>query len=179
MSLTFMLSQILVLVALAIIVFSALSKRKQNILYYRIPFAIVYSISFALQGLWIPFSTMLFSGFRSTVFYSFEKKGKKPNIYVLIGFMLILIITSSILWTGMIDLLPIGTALIVVWAFWQTSAKRLRIAVLLATSSMIIYNILVLNYMGIVIEAFIQTLQIIAFVRYDIFKKESLIKADK
>ncbi len=172
----FILSQIFVIFALIAFVFSMLSKQKENILYYRIPFIVLYAISFALQGLWVAFATILFSVVSTIVFYRFERKGEKPNFCILMMFLFILLLINYLSWGGILDLLPTGTSLLLMWTFWQNNAKVLRIMVLIASTSMIIYNILVLNYMGIIVEFFIQILQIIAFVRYDILKKESLIK---
>ncbi|MCL2382834.1 MAG: YgjV family protein [Oscillospiraceae bacterium] len=175
-SVMFIISQVFVLAAMIAFVFAALSKQKKNILFYRIPFMVLYGVSFALQGLWVAFGMIMFGVVTMTVYYIFESKGKAPNIYVLISFLATVIAINVFLWQGTLDLFPMGASLVGTWAFWQKNERTLRFSILIPTTIMIIYNIFVLNYMGVAIEVFIQCLQVMAFVRYDVLKKESLIK---
>jgi len=174
----FILSQIFVGLSLVIVIISILSKTKKNILFYRIPNTLLYAISFALQGLWVAFGNMMINCVRSIVYYVFKVKGKKPNIYVLILFLIILVIMNVILWSGPLGLLPMMAGMLFIWAFWQENETIIRITLLFGTTGYIVYNIIVLNYMGVIFESVIQTFQIIAFIRYDILKKESLIKKE-
>ena len=175
----FIISQILVGISLLIVILSILSKSKENILFYRIPNILLYALSFALQGLWVAFGNLKFGFVRYMVYYVFKIKGKKPNISVLITFLTGLIIINIITWSGPLGLLPMISGLLLVWAFWQDKETFTRISLLIATSLWIIYNTIVSNYMGIITEGFIQIFQITAFVRYDILKKESLIKKER
>ena len=172
----FILSQVFVGLSLIMATISIFSKEKRNILLYRIPNTLFYATSFALQGLWVAFGNMIFSMIRFITYYIFKDRNKKPNIYVLIIFIIILIIINITLWSGYLGLLPAIAGLVLAWAYWQDNEKIIRISLLFSTTCWIVYNILVLNYMGIVLESFLQVFQISAFIRYDILKKESLIK---
>ncbi|MCL2088428.1 MAG: YgjV family protein [Oscillospiraceae bacterium] len=177
----FVFSQIFAGLALITVIISILSKTKKNILLYRILNTIFYAASFAFVFRWVTVGNLIFGSVRFYVYYLYKAKGKKPSLHILITFILLLIAMSWAMWhlgiwTEWIEIPIVFVSFITAWAFWQENETVIRLIMLLATSCWLYYNIKTSNYMGIVLESIIQVFQVIAVVRYDILKKESLIK---
>ena len=93
---------------------------------------------------------------RTLVFYLFAMKEKKAPFWIMLAFVLIVIISTIMTWDSWICIFVLISA-VNSYGQWQKDLKIYRIALIITTLSLGIYNILVMAYTGVINE-FMQTI---------------------
>ena len=111
--------------------------------------AVHYGLLTAFSGM----AVTLVGAARETTFILTDDK-EKGRKYFLVGFAVIAIVTSALSMKDWFGLLPALASLIAVFSYWQQNPRVTKILGLPISSTMLIYDIVRLSYMGIVNEIF-------------------------
>lgn len=83
---------------------------------------------------------------RTSVYYYYSKKGKKPNIAVLISFELYCAVFAIIMWSGPASIFIVTNMAMLAYTTWQDDLLVLRISYIISSCLLITYDILVGAY---------------------------------
>ena len=87
----FILAQILAVVAFGLDTLAMQCKKKSGILIMGIASNMTYALEYAFLGAWTGAISLVIGTIRNITYFVFDKKGLKPNIYVLVIFISLLI----------------------------------------------------------------------------------------
>ena len=109
MTLDFILSQGLVIFAAVCNIVSYFTKNHRLILIYRIVICACFAVSYFLLSAMAAVGTNALSILRMLVFYLFARKDKDCPLWLFIVFEISIVVTSVLMWDGLITLVLIGT----------------------------------------------------------------------
>lgn len=175
MDIKFILSQICGLVALAFLAMSFSKNRKKHLLKFQSFANLAYSAQYFLLGAYVGFSLHMMCLFRNIVFSNY-KNGKVP-LYFLIIVIILMIGLSMLSYRSIFDIIPIIGLVLNSYGLWQKKLKVSRLCEIIACILLIIYNILVHAYTGIIAVSFELIMTLYAMYKYD-FKKKASVKTD-
>lgn len=114
----------------------------------------LYAIQYFILGGISGFIASLIALTRTGVFYVYKVKNKKPSIYLLILFEVIMLIFGVITYKDILSLIPIATGCLFTWVAWQSSYKVVCIAGMLVGILWCFYNYYVGAYVTILTGIF-------------------------
>lgn len=127
--------------------------------------------TYALLGRWLSTILVALATIRTIVYYIYAVKNLKPNMYVFVGFEVLFIVVTMLLWKDYFDLLMLANLSMLAYTTWQDDMKVLRAGYLVSAILLIIYNILVKAYVGVISEAVLLVSSIISVIKFDIKNK--------
>ena len=151
MDITQIFAQILGAVGVLIFVILYHGKNIRNVLKKKFLMDIVWALHYFLVGGYTGCMTNLICCVREVVFMNNDKKIFKSRIWLLVFIILNWVFTIAT-WTGGYCTLPALVATLATYSFWQKSITIAQIIVLVNNVFMIVYDIFVSSYMGIVGE---------------------------
>lgn len=162
---SFILAQICGLIALILTVISVQFKTKEKIVVCFIFANIIVAIQFFLLNAITGAIISIINTIRCIIFYYYKKKNKKPSLTILIIFEIIAIISGIISWQDIWSILPIIVTVIYTYGLWQDNVTIIRITTGIAGLGWMIYDLIVMAYVG-AIQEFSQLISsIIALIR--------------
>ena len=127
--------------------------------------------TYALLGRWLSTILVALATIRTIVYYIYAVKNLKPNMYVFVGFEVLFIVVTMLLWKDYFDLLMLANLSLLAYTTWQDDMKVLRAGYLVSAILLIVYNILVKAYVGVISEAVLLVSSIISVIKFDIKNK--------
>ena len=164
--LTFILAQILGILAVVFNIVVVHFNSKEKILIYMAISNLVVAIQFFLLNAITGGIVSLINVIRCIVFYIYKKENKKPSLFVLIIFELIVVISGIFSWQNIWSILPIIATATYTYGIWQDDVLKIKYISAITGGEWALYDIIVRAYVG-VIQGIIQVISsIIAIVRY-------------
>ena len=168
----YILGQIFGILALISIALSMSENKKEKLLKYQI-----YSNSFcALQylflgrnaytGVLLHFMCLI----RNFIYYKYDNKNIPVKWFIICASMMIIV--SLISYESMWSLVPMIGIILNSWGLWQSNLKISRRCEAIAAFLVVIYNIVVSAWGGVLANGFEFIMTSIAIIRFDIRKKE-------
>ena len=168
----FILAQILAVVAFGLDTLAMQCKKKSGILIMGIASNMTYALEYAFLGAWTGAISLAIGTVRNITYFIFDKKGLKPNIYVLVIFISLLIGAGVYTWENVSSLLPMVGLILWTVVSWQDNTKWMRVAEIMICIMWIVYDIFVGAYAGCLTEFIILSSATIGLFRHDRKKKE-------
>lgn len=168
MNIKFILSQIFGLIALIFLALSFTKNKKNHLLKYQSLANLAYASQYLMLGAYVGFCLHLMCLFRNIVFNNY-KNGKVP-LYLLIIVVLLMIGLSMLSYRSIFDIIPIIGLVLNSYGLWQKNLTISRLSEVLACILVIIYNVVVHAYTGIIAVSFELLMTLIAMYNYDIKK---------
>lgn len=169
MELTYVLSQICVILAVLFLGSTYLIKNKKIILFLTIMMSIFYGLQYlflnAITGVFMNIVSII----RSIWFYINAKKKKKNSIFVLVILLIIIIIFELLSFKNIFSILPMIATIIFTYSLWQDNIKVYRWLAIPMSISWIIYNTYSNSIFGIITESILLIIEIIGIIK---LKKE-------
>ncbi len=154
--------------AIAVVVFQ-LNKRQQ-MLRLNIWANLLFSLHFFLLG---AYSGAALNAVGAARNYCFVKFRYRPwSIWVLWGFIAAFTLATILTWQGPLSILPAIGMISGAFAYWQPTAKSIRLLSLIAPPAWFIYNFFSHSYAGMLIEIFIFCSILIGMYRLDVPNKK-------
>ena len=161
MELTYLLSQICVILAVLFLGSTYLIKNKKIILFLTIMMSIFYGLQYlflnAITGVFMNIVSII----RSIWFYINAKNKKKNSIIVLIVLFIIIIILELLSFKNIFSLLPMIATMIFTYSLW----KVYRWLAIPMSISWIIYNTYSNSIFGIITESILLIIEIIGIIK--------------
>lgn len=137
-------------IALIIYAISFQATNRKKLLKLLITCNIFYLLQYLMLNSYSAVFACVIGVSRSLIFSIYEKQNKKPDYLILIILISLAIFSGFISYNGIISLIPIMSSILCTISVWQSDMKVYGILNLIASSSWIIYNIVVGAYVGII-----------------------------
>lgn len=158
-------SQILALVAFLFNVSAYQLKKKPQILNFTITANILNIIHYVLLGAWSGMATKIIATTRDS-YVRFRGSSAHKKILPLIIFLFAYIVTAVVTFETPLSILPLLAAIIYTICVYTGNAQRLRIAAMTTCVLWLIYNISVYSFVGALGDVLIITSNILAIYHY-------------
>lgn len=165
-SLTYIASQVLVIVYYVIYSFTFHLKDSNKILILGIIATIISSISYILLGAYTGMAMCFIAIIRNLLFTK-DKKNKSNLILIIV----LTVIASAFTFNSYLCLFNIIATLIYTYALWQKNTKTYKLLGIIVNGLMIVYNIYIKSILGVIFISIALISSIIGF-----FKENNKVK---
>ena len=166
------LAQITGIIGLIVLTIGMQSKKKRNILLSQGIANISFIIQYFLLGAVTGSVMYAINTLRAFTFYTWDKRKDKPNIILLILFILIALGLGMRTYANVFSLFPIIDSILTTYGSWQKKTKILRIGMIISSVMLIIHDLHFGAYAGMLTYIIVLMSTIIGFIRYDILKNK-------
>ena len=161
----FILAQVFSIIMVVFIVLSLQVKDKTNFYLLQIIGNIFYALSFMCLNAWTGFALLLLATIRMSAFLICDKMGYTKNLWVLLVFEFLFILTAGLTFTTWLDILPAVGTCIFTYGAWQNNRKIILITAIILSTTQIIYNSFFSGYVNIAFESATILSSAIAFIK--------------
>ena len=166
-TITYWLSQVILIIAYAILGLGFQKEKKLQILtfstIYQFLMIMHYSLLSGIAGIIASVIALV----RNLIFINNEKKGKNNPAWILILFCVIAIISTILIYSSVSDILPCILTLLGIYSYWSINTKIIRIGNLLISICYILYGISLNSWLTIFCELYIIINTIIGYLKYE------------
>ena len=165
-NLIFIIAQVFGIISIILNIFIVQFKTKEKMLIGMIISNLVVAIQFFLLNAITGGIISLINVIRCIVFYMFKKGNKKPSLFVLLIFEVIVVVSGIVSWQNIWSLLPIIATATYTYGIWQDDVLKIKYISAIIVFEWSIYDIIVRAYVGF-IQGIIKVISsIIAVIRY-------------
>lgn len=162
----YILSQILVTLSDVAFIFSVLTKKKENIIFYLIISAILFGAQYACLQAWTGFAIAMIEVVYLIGMELLEKYNKnKYSPHLSIATMFATIALSILTWVGWISLLPMFAMLIYLVTMIFTNIVFVKTGILIRITLNLIYMFLITSYFGAILSILLVIFNVVGIVR--------------
>lgn len=165
MDITYIISQVFVIIAMLSLGISYLCKDKKKIMILCIIYSIMYGGQYLLLGAITGFAMNIVSIIRNIWFYINAKSNKKNNIWVLIVLCILAITFGIITYDNIFSIIPILATILFTYSVWQDNTKTYRWLSLPISALWLSYNIIFKSTFGIIAELVLLSFEIVGIVK--------------
>lgn len=151
-------------------------KQKKQFLICNITYNTILTIQYLVQGYFTELYIVLIDVIRTLIFFGFDIKNKKPNIYIIILFEIVYLSIGILTFENWFSIFAILCSLLSTFAQWQSNMLVLRISYIICSTLIIINFIFTGLYTTIIAEAIAMGSAIISILKYYVFNKNSKVK---
>lgn len=169
---SYILSQVFVIVGIALYAITFLLKTKKSVLIVGLIGVMLNTISFVLLGAYTGALVNVVAMVRSIWFFCEEKKGKRTWVSLTVV-MTLIVIATIFTYGSIIDLLPLVAGLSYAFACWQKNISLYRWLGILVSVIYIIYDIFFNSIFGVVSESIAIICAIIGLILGQVKKKKN------
>lgn len=166
----YIISQAIGFVAMALVVYSFQRKTQSKILKMQCVSAILFAVSYLLQGGYTGMMLNIIGSARSFVFSKCEGKKWANSIAFPIIFIIAFITSTVFTWEGWYSVLPLMALVFTTFAYRSTNAMLVRCVSFPCSAFWLIYNAIIGNVSGVATEILDLSSIVIGFCRHDIPK---------
>ncbi len=163
---SFILAQVLGIIALILVCLSYSFNNKRSFLAYQILANLFYSASFLSLGVLVGGLNTIVSIVRVAVLYIYEKKDKSPPIWLYVVFALAYLITGNVCYQSNLDIMAVIAYEMFNVAMFLRYIEITRYMMVLPNCIIVIYNILSQTYTNAILD-FVEIVVLVSMiVRY-------------
>lgn len=167
----YILSQILVVVAIGSYALTYLLKTKKQVLIVGLIGVVLNTISFILLGAYTGAVVNVAAMVRSLWFFYEEKKGKRTWVSLTIV-MALIIMATIFTYQNLVDLLPLVAGLVYAFACWQKNVPLYRWLGISVSGTYILYDIYFNSIFGVVSESIAIVCAVVGLILGHVRKKK-------
>lgn len=172
---SFILSQIFVIISIIFLSLTYLIKDKKKILIL----CIFSSITYGMQYLFLKaFTGMIVNAIgivRAVWFYINNKNNKKNSCFSLMTICLLFLISTILTWDSIVSILPLFSAVAFTYSIWCNNVLVYKWIAIPVSVSWIIYNIIVGSILGYIMEGILLIIEIVGLIIF--YKKNKVNKS--
>jgi len=162
MEVSYIISQIFVIIQYLLLIATYQAKTKKQILIFNSISSISAALSFIFLSAFSGCAISLLALLRNYLFY---KQDNKINIKKLLFILSILLILTIVTYDGMLSLMPSIGFLFYTFSVWQNDTKIYRIFGIPIELAWLTYHIYVFSIFGIILEGFLMMSVIIGIIK--------------
>lgn len=167
MSVAYLASQVIVVVAYIILGIGLSKKERLQILASSSVYQSLMIIHFALLGGVTGIIASIIALFRNFLFIYNEKKKKENSPWFLVLFGAIAIVSTIVFYKSIADVLPCILTLVGIYSYWCRSTKVTRIGNLIISGCYIVYALYLHSWLSIACELYLVVTTIIGYIKYE------------
>lgn len=176
MEASYIISQILVIIAYIICGFGFLQKKRIHILIYSSIFNVLMLFQYLILNASMGVIANSINIIRNIIFIYNIKKSKSNSKFILFIFICSTISLTAFFYQTPLDIFPCFIALLGTFSYWISNTKFLRIANIFCSICYIIYAFPIKSYITIIAETYLIITTLIGYIRYE--KKNKYLKLD-
>lgn len=165
MEISYIISQIFVVMAMLSLGSSYLVKDKKIIMILCIICSLFYGVQYLLLGAISGMLMNLVGIIRDIWFYINAKNNKKNNIIVLFVLIIISILFSIYSFNGIFSIIPLVATILFTYSVWQDNNKIYRYLAIPISILWIIYNVYIYSVFAIISECILLIIKIIGVIK--------------
>ena len=173
MTTSYILSQILVILAYIFLGIGLGKKSRKQILEYSTIYNILTTIHYILLSGIMGAIAGIIGLIRNLLFYYNEKRSIKNSKLILYVFCIISVTLTIVFYKTPVDILPCVLTLIGIYSYWNTNTKVTRIGNILISICYIIYAIPLKSYFSILLEGYLVVKTLIGYYKYETERKDT------
>ncbi len=183
MTITYILSQVFILINYAFLIMTYQSKSRKHILIFNFCALSATAISYIFLSAYSGLAMAIIAIIRNIIFIIDEKKNGKSNKngtkdYIILAVLYAISIISAIFtYNGILSMMSVVATMLYTYSVWQKSTKVYKILGLPIGIIWLIYNIYIMSIFGIIMEAVLAISAIIGYVKER--KKTEIKNEDK
>ena len=177
-TLTYILSQVFVIINSLLLIATYQLKSRKSILLVSFIALLANGMAYVLLSAWSGFAMVFVAMIRNIIFMIDEKKnGKsdkitKKDIIILIILYAISIISAVYTYEGFLSLMSVFATMLYTYSVWQKKTSIYKILGIIIEVIWIIYNIYIFSIFGIIVEIFLLISAVIGIIREYKVRKE-------
>ena len=172
MTVTYITSQILVILAYIFLSIGLRKKTRFEILTYSCIYQTLMIIQFILLAGTMGMIAGIIALCRNLLFIYNDKKNIENSKWVLALFCVISIILTVVFYKSIADIFPLLMTLIGVYIYWNKKTKVTRIGNITISACYIIYAFTISSWFSIICESYLVANTIYGYIKYDMNKNE-------
>lgn len=171
MTVTYILSQVFIIINYIFLISTYQSKSRKNILILNFCSLIASGLSYLCLSAYSGAAMIMIAIIRNIIFIvDEEKNGKKDKNstkdYIILAILYIIsIIFAIITYNGILSMMAVASTMLYTYSIWQKSTKVYKILGVLVAIMSIIYNIYILSIFGVLLEVILEISSIIGFIK--------------
>ena len=173
LTLTYCLSQILLVIAYIFLGYGFQKEKRLQILTFSTIYQALMIIHYSLLSGIAGIIASIISLIRNIIFIYNDKKGKNNPTWLLIFFCVITIVLTILVYTSLADIFPCLLTILGIYSYWSNSTKITRIVNLLISICYILYGISLNSWLIIFCEFYIIINTIIGYYKYEYHKNRT------
>ena len=153
---------------------ASLQKKKWLMMFFYMVQSFSYVIMYIVFGKFSAMVLSVIATFILFVYFIFDLKKLKPNIYFLIVFEMAYIIGSLLTMESAFDILPLSALLMFGYCGWQDNPIILKSGYVLGSIVNIIYMLVIGAYIAVIVDYVCFAGNLFSLIFYNILKKDKL-----
>lgn len=171
MTVTYVFSQIFIIINYIFLIMTYQSKSRKNILIFNFGALIATGISYIFLSAYSGLAMVVVAIIRNIIFIVDEKKNGKSNKnslkdYIILAILYIISIISAIFtYKGFLSMMSVIATMLYTYSVWQKNTKIYKSLGILIGIMWIVYNIYIFSIFGIILEVVLAISSIIGYVK--------------
>ena len=171
MTLTYVLSQVFIIINYIFLVMTYQSKSRKNILSYNFLALIATGVSYIFLSAYSGLAMVVVAIIRNIIFIIDEKKNGKSNknrkkdYVILIILYVISIISAIFTYNGILSMMSVVATMLYTYSVWQKNTKVYKALGIPIGVLWIVYNVYIFSIFGIILEVVLAISSIIGYIR--------------
>lgn len=171
MDITYIVSQVFVLIAIVFLGISYLVKDKKTIMLLCIIYGIFYGTHYLLLGAITGATMTAISAIRNVWFYINAKRNVDNSRFTLVLFVVISIVSGITSYQDLFSIVSILSSCVDTYSVWQHNTNVYRLLAIPVTICYVIYAIHIHSIFSFITESMLLTVEIIGVIKYNRQKK--------
>lgn len=177
-NITYILSQIFIIISYILLLFTYQSKSRKNILIFNFVSLIATGLSYAFLSAYSGLTMVFVAIIRNIIFYIDEKKNGKSSKnntkdYIILAILyLISIIFAILTYKGILSMMSVFATMLYTFSVWQKNTKVYKLLGTPVETIGIVYNIYIFSIFGIILETIVAISTVIGYLRESSNKNE-------
>lgn len=167
----FLLAQIIGFIGLLIMCVALMQTSKQKILLWFTFYNLTTIVVYALLQQFLGSVLVVIATLRTIIYFYFSAHKKKPNLFVVLVFEILLVTISFLMWQNYFDLFLIANLVMLTYVTWQDNTKLIRYGYILSSLLLISYNIFVMAYSNLASESIALIFACAGLLKHETLKK--------
>ena len=175
---TYILSQIFIIISYIFLVFTYQTKNRKNILAFNFVSLIATGLSYVFLSAYSGLAMVFVALIRNIIFLIDEKKNGKNDKnstkdYIILAILYLISIAFAILtYNGILSMMSVVATMLYTFSVWQKNTKVYKLLGIPIEAIWIVYNIYIFSIFGIILESILAISTVIGYLRENNNKKE-------
>lgn len=147
-------------------------KEKRHFLICNCTYNLILVLQYLIQGYFTELTLIFIDISRAILFYMFEVKNKKPNVYIIVVIEILYLIVGIITFENWFSIFVIISSMLGTFAQWQSNMFVLRVSYIICSVLLILNYIFTGLYATIIAESISLMSALISIIKYSIIDKK-------
>ena len=170
-NITYILSQVFIIISYILLAFTYQTKNRKNILIFNFGSLIMTGLSYIFLSAYSGLAMVGVAIIRNIIFIIDEKKNGKSNKnstkdYVILAILYMISIAFAIItYNGILSMMSVAATMLYTFSVWQKNTKVYKLLGMPIEAIWIIYNVYIFSIFGIILESVLAVSTVVGYIR--------------